>query len=672
MELLGEGSVKSLYWDERHPKLVCMRFSDRVSVFDYGSLPESIPFKGNSLERSARAFFNLFAKNGIPTAFDVAATDKEKNGIYLSAARGGKFLKDHSATLEFIPLEVIFRWGVPEGSSLIKRGFKQGEKFTKPLVEFTTKLESADRLLEKSEATELAGGTERFRRLEAFAENLATLLRDHLKKIGLELWDGKIECAWDTAKSEVVMVDTLGPDELRVTLPGLARIPLSKELLRRWLSETSWSYSIRQAKEKDARDWKKDLSLPPRLGDWRVERFATLYQAFAQSLEDESSEALWNWVRKEKSAPKVYVLGGGGREAALRWRLEVEGCELCSDPKSADAVWVSMDADLATGKVNEWQAARLWTYGPLKEAAQIEWSKLCGREVAEKSGIRVPKTSEDLKSFGGTETPVVKKDGLAAGKGVVVPQSRAELENTVKEWSAEGAKLLFEEKLKGPEASAFFAVSTGYYGSKVRLLGTAQDFKRRFAGDEGPNTGGMGAYCPSEIVAEEDLKILRTWAEATAQTLGARGIPYHGILYLGLMKDESKGWVLLEYNARFGDPETQALVMHWPREKQVLRTLLGLSVEDVEYKAQSESQVVCLALVRPEYPAPAPQDFKLPEWKFSGDKETALFRAQSLGGRVAYLVASGASRLEAGDKIFQAFVSSPWKNLLDWRRDILP
>ncbi len=672
MELLGEGSVKTLYWDPKYPDLIRLSFSDRVSVFDYGALPESIPEKGKALERSAIAFFDILEEKGLATAYAREATQKENKGLYLRAAQGGKFLKDQKSPLQFIPLEVIFRWGVPDGSSLIRRGYTRGEQFETPLIEFTTKLESSDRLLEADEAQFLAGGDQRFFALQQYATQVAIVIRDALKQMGLHLWDGKIECAWNEDTEEIVLVDSLGPDELRVTLPGLDRVPLSKELLRRWLSETSWSFAIKKAKESSEGDWKKNLALPPRLGEWRVDRFAGLYQAFAQSLEARKSEPIWNWLRNENIKPKVMVLGGGGREAALRWRLSLEGCEFVQDSKEADAVLVSMDSDLANAKVNELSRDRVWTFGPTREASQIEWSKLFGREIARKAGLKIPFVSEDLEAFPPEALPVLKKDGLAAGKGVLVPQNRDELLDVYEQWKEESSKILFEERCSGPEASAFFSVSSGYYGLKVRFLGTAQDFKRRFAGDEGPNTGGMGAYAPHEIFTPDDVEQMRIWATATAHVLAQRGISYHGIVYLGLMKDPEKGWVLLEYNARFGDPETQALVMMWPREKQILRTLLGLSIDDSEFSSDQDESIVCLALVRPEYPSPAPRDFQLAPWDFKSTENVNLFRSESQGGRVAYLVAKAKSRIEAGDHLFQALVESPWKDSLDWRRDILP
>jgi phosphoribosylamine--glycine ligase len=671
MSLLGRGSSKDLYSVPLFPEAVAFEFSDRVSVFDYGALADAIPGKGKALERSALHFFRLFEKAGLKTAFDAEASEKNARCV-LRRASHPKFPGAEASPLKFIPLEVIFRWGVVPGASLLKRdpSLKPYQRFEKPLVEFSTKLESSDRMVNDAEAAEIAGDALLIARLRAYAETSAKLLRENLKGSGLELWDGKIECAVDTRTGEILLVDALTLDEMRVTIPGLESIPLSKELLRQWLGSTLWAWEVGEAKKSFGDAWRSKVSPPPRLGAWRLQRLAGLYDAFAKSLELGKSVPLMDWARGEGAKPKVFVMGTGGRETALRWRLSREGCEVVDDPRGADAVWISQDADLADGVVDRLDAEGVWTYGPRKNAAKLEWSKAFGREIAAKAGVASPgysTQSDDLRSF--SRPPVVKYDGLAAGKGVVVPKTWEEAESAVQKLGTRGS-LVLEEQLTGFEASAFFAVETGSSGVKCRFLGTARDFKRRYPHDEGPNTGGMGAHAPHAEVTAADIALFSEWARATALEVAKSGVPFRGILYLGLLKDKSQGWKLLEYNARFGDPETQALMLAWP-DAAVLRPLLQLDLKAPPESVGCARSAVCLALVRQEYPEAAPA-IEIPSWDFPEREGRVLFRSGSLKGRVAYVVGAGQDLLSAGDAVFEAVVDSPWKNLLDWRADILP
>jgi len=671
MKLLGRGSSKDLLAIPGNPDVVGFEFSDRVSVFDYGALADSIPGKGKALERSALHFFRRFESAGLKTAFRSELS--AQHGIcVLERVAHPKFPGAESSPLRFLPLEVIFRWGVVPGSSLLKRepSLAPYARFGTPRVEFSTKLESSDRMLDDAEAAELAGGADILDRLRDYAQKSALFLHAELRAAGLELWDGKIECALDSRTGEIVLVDALTLDEMRVTLPGLESVPLSKELLRQWLGATVWAWEVTQSKKLNGDGWRAKVAPPPRLGAWRVNRLQGLYAAFSDALESGKSTALLNWARADSVRPKVFVMGVGGRETALRWRLAREGCEVVDDPKGADTVWISQDADLAEGVVDRLDGEGVWTYGPRKNAARLEWSKAFGREIADKAGVSAPGYStkpEDLRCF--AHPPVVKFDGLAAGKGVVVPKTWDEAESSIAKLGQRGS-LVLEEQLSGFEASAFYAVETGGSGVKCRFLGTARDFKRRFPHDEGPNTGGMGAHAPHPELSAEDLKLFGDWAQRTAEEVARSGAPFRGILYLGLLKDKTQGWKLLEYNARFGDPETQALVLSWP-DSPVLRSMLQLDLKAPVAQVTAARSAVCLALVRQEYPDAAPA-LEIPAWTFPETPDRVLFRSGSLKGRVAYVVGAGETLLAAGDAVFESVVESPWKNLLDWRADILP
>lgn len=662
-------------------------FSDRISVFDYGPLPDEIPAKGINLESMARHFEELFLANQIDSAYD-ATLSEEFSSFVVRATGGATKIKNpqgnlRSPNLKFVPLECIFRFGVPEGSSAQIRypKLKIGQIFSEPMVEFSTKLEKFDRYLatpaEIQEHSQL--NTEELSALPKFVEKVALVLKNFLNEIGLVLWDGKIEVAWNSQKKKFCLVDAVTLDELRVTLRGLDRVPLSKELARQWLGATRWGQELLETKKRGLpvdKNLKEILSVaPPKLGNWRLQTLSGLYASFAETVKCKNSQPLWAWVRGEFSpAPRVFVSSGGGREEALKWRLQKEGAIVVSSSDEADAALVSLDAELEKGLVNEFQSDRKWIWAPTREASRIEWSKIFGRQIASEAGIPIPKISTKTSDADPAKStfsspPVVKFDGLAAGKGVVVPESWEEVEKAFSEFSKKG-DVLFEERLKGPEASVFFAVT----GEGVRFLGSAQDFKRRLAGDQGPNTGGMGAYVPSPHETPENIQVWKEWAESTVRVLRSKRIVYEGILYLGVIKDFKKGWMLIEYNARPGDPETQGLVVLWPQHERVLLSCLGLDLvrpRDLDFSELGHS--VTLALVHPSYPSSDSKSLDLPSWtlKEESDQQVLLFKTSSKTGRLGYLVGRASTRFEAGDQIFRTLIESPWKTRVEWRADIL-
>jgi phosphoribosylamine---glycine ligase len=676
---IAQGSNKEVYEVQGASDLIAFRFTDRVSVFDFGAIPELIPDRGLNLMRFAHVLQSHLSEAGVPSAFDAKASEA-LGCLVMRKAEGSRWsILKKKDSLEFIPLEVIFRWGAPRGSSLLKRrnDIRPGEMFSEPMIEFSTKLEDQDRLLSTSEANQLLPKNVTLERVRDFATKVAEILNVYFNKLGIVLWDGKIELACD-AKGQIILVDAVTPDELRLTLPGRAAVPLSKELLRFWLAKTYWAFEIEEAKANGGRNWKSEVELPPRLNIWRIDRISKLYQCLADTVVKRNVGPILDWMRGEDYLPKVHVTGSGGREAALKRRLAAEGVSLVEDPMRADTVIVSTDGDLANGRVNELRKMGVWTYGPSREAAKIEWSKETGRLIAQRANVPIPhyvvvsKESEIEKALSFIPgVPVVKFDGLAAGKGVVVPATRAEALTAAKKWLRQGPVLL-EERWAGVEASVFYAINSSRE-IEVRYLGCAKDFKRRFLGDEGPNTGGMGAYAPHPDVTDEDILLFSEWARSTAEVLRKNKTPFNGVLYLGLMKDEKKGWGLIEYNARFGDPETQAVLSLWDPSKRVLRYLLQLDISmELPAFISEESKALCLSLVRPEYPEAAP-NVEFPEWKLpeNDEQQLVLYENESKTGRVGYLVAQDTDFLRAGDRVFQALVESPWKDLVEWRSDIL-
>jgi phosphoribosylaminoimidazole-succinocarboxamide synthase len=676
-ELVGQGSNKNIYKLAEHPQYLLFEFSSRISVFDVGALPYEIPLRDKNLERFALAVAQHLQSCGVPQAWDAELSQQHKGYVQRAVAHE-KFPAIADTDLIFIPLEVILRWGVPVGSSLAKDPQSPhyqapNTRFQKAKIDYTTKLESQDRPLSFEEAQSLCPQGVVLEKLENFVMAAAAHLKEFLHQKGLEIWDVKFELAWDSQKKQFLLVDALTPDEMRLTFKGIDKIPLSKELLRFWLRQTYWYEELALQKKSNVTSWKKSLQPPPTLGPWRTQFLSRLYLGLAELLTNSDSKELLSLLRGEGPRPRVCVLGSGGRELALRWRLEKENCEITSEAQQADAVFVSLDADLAAGVADALRAESLWVFGPSQKASRLEWSKIFGREVAVQAQVPCPRYSINKNDFThDKELPVIKMDALAAGKGVFLAETQESFDAIISDLEKQKISYYFEERCAGPEASVFFVIERDAWGRVVpRYLGSAKDFKRRFLGDEGPNTGGMGAYAPHPDLEPKEIEIFKTYALQTALEMEKRGEPYRGILYLGLMKDRHKGWVLIEYNARFGDPETQALVQVWSEEIPVARSLLQLSpLTQISEVSDNESRALCLSLVHPEYPK-ACEALDLPTWKPEEQDDIKVFLTPSRTGRIAYMVGKGATHFEAGDRIFDVLLASPWKDILEWRTDIL-
>jgi len=293
----------------------------------------------------------------------------------------------------------------------------------------------------------------------------------------------------------------------------------------------------------------------------------------------------------------VLVLGSGAREHALAWRLARDGgvrsvriapgnggtaavAESVSDiditdplavvrhatRERYDLVVIGPEAPLAAGVADELISARVPTFGPMRAAARLESSKAFAKRQMERAGVPTAAsatfTDPDAALAhvrAGGRPPVVKADWLAAGKGVVVPESVEEAEDAVRqlfESVAPGARVVLEERLAGPEVSVFALVSDG----TIVPLGAACDYKRLGDGDAGPNTGGMGAYTPVPWFGAPALeRAAAEIFEPIAWRMARDGFPYRGVLYAGLMLTDA-GLMVLEFNARFGDPEAQVLL----------------------------------------------------------------------------------------------------------------
>ena len=291
----------------------------------------------------------------------------------------------------------------------------------------------------------------------------------------------------------------------------------------------------------------------------------------------------------------ILLIGSGGREHALAWKIaaSAELAKLWCAPGNAgiareaecialdvadhaavaafckankvDLVVVGPEAPLAAGIVDDLAAAGIKAFGPSKAASQLESSKGFTKDLCKANNIPTAayerfKDAAAAKAYVHAQGApiVVKADGLAAGKGVVVAMTLAEADAALNAlFSSAGAEAVIEEFMEGEEASFFVLCD----GDHALPLATAQDHKRAFDGDKGPNTGGMGAYSPAPVMT--DAMIARTMDEIIRPTLRAmkdKGMPYKGVLFAGLMIT-AEGPKLIEYNVRFGDPETQVLMM---------------------------------------------------------------------------------------------------------------
>jgi phosphoribosylamine--glycine ligase len=331
---------------------------------------------------------------------------------------------------------------------------------------------------------------------------------------------------------------------------------------------------------------------------------------------------------------KVLLIGSGGREHALAWKLaqsprltklyaapgnpgiaahaelvdldplHIEAIVAFARSENVGLVVVGPEQPLVSGLADQLRADGVLVFGPSKAAAQLEGSKGFTKDLCARADIptaayarfsNLPSAQAGLARFG---LPVViKADGLAAGKGVVIAQTDEEAQMALRDmfggsFGGAGAEVVIEEFLEGEEAS-FFALTDG----KTAIpFGSAQDHKRVGEGDTGPNTGGMGAYSPAPVLTPAlQARVMREIIQPTVRTMATAGMPYSGVLYAGLMLT-ADGPKLIEYNARFGDPETQVLMPRF--EGDLIDLMLAVAEERLaEIPLPSLSPRVALTVV---------------------------------------------------------------------------
>ncbi|HWV19639.1 MAG TPA: phosphoribosylamine--glycine ligase [Devosia sp.] len=413
---------------------------------------------------------------------------------------------------------------------------------------------------------------------------------------------------------------------------------------------------------------------------------------------------------------RVLVIGSGGREHALAWKIAQSpkltklfvmpgngGTEAIAEnlpvditdhaaviaaakAQNIDFVVVGPDAQVVAGLGDDMRAAGFTCFCPSKEAGQLEGSKsftkaLCDEfDIPTASYARFEDEASALAYIYTQGAPIViKADGLAAGKGVTVAMSVEEAEEAIIDcfsgaFGASGAAVVIEEFMEGEEVSLFVLCD----GKTLLPLTTAQDHKRAFDGDTGPNTGGMGAYSPAPVMTEEQYAFAMTHiVEPTARGLAQRGTPYQGVLYAGLMLTD-QGPKLVEYNARFGDPETQVMMMRMESDLLPLlhATATGtLGGHDVVWK---DAYALTVIMATRGYPGDYGKGSEINGADGLDTDDLTVFHAGTKrdggrllanGGRVLNITALGNSVREAQSRAYRGVDAVDWPEGFS-RRDI--
>jgi phosphoribosylamine--glycine ligase len=395
---------------------------------------------------------------------------------------------------------------------------------------------------------------------------------------------------------------------------------------------------------------------------------------------------------------KLLVIGGGGREHALVWKLaqsprvekifcapgnpgiaplaqpvhlkidQVDALLLFAETERIDLTIVGPEQPLALGLVDRFEAAGLPVFGPRCAAAEIETSKVFSKALMEKYAIPTAKAQvlslqEARQQLAGWRYPIVLKvDGLAAGKGVVIPQDCVEAEAALAFFESLGdaaARVVVEEYLEGVETS-FFVVTDG---QAVIPLASAKDHKTIFDNNLGPNTGGMGAVSPSpHLTPGLQSEIMRTIAVPTVAGMAKEGRAYCGVLYIGLMLT-ARGPYVLEFNARLGDPEAQAILARLETDwLEVIEATLERRLDTLQLQWRDPA-AVCVVLASAGYPTTSRSGDPITGLEQVDSPDTIVFHAGSAqrgeeivtsGGRVLGITARGPDVAEARRRAYAA------------------
>jgi len=417
---------------------------------------------------------------------------------------------------------------------------------------------------------------------------------------------------------------------------------------------------------------------------------------------------------------KVLVIGNGGREHALAWKLSqspkctevfvapgnpgtaseanisnvdikvenIEGLVAFAKDNDIALTIVGPEVPLVMGVVDAFEAVGLRCFGPSQAAAELEASKSFTKDFLARHKIptadyqvftEVEPAAAYIKQQGAPI--VVKADGLAAGKGVIVAETEQQAIDAVEDmlsgnaFGDAGSRVVIEEFMVGEEASFIVMVD----GENILPLATSQDHKARDNGDQGPNTGGMGAYSPAPVVTDSVYqRIMQQVIEPTVKGMAADGRPYTGFLYAGVMIDEAGAPKVVEYNCRFGDPETQPILMRLQSDLVMLCEAAldkRLNEVDVNWDSRAAIGVVMAAGGYPEQYRKGDEITGIEDAESNGNKVFHAGTASSdgkvvtAGGRVLCVTALGNSVAEAQASAYQSLQQINWKDAY-FRTDI--
>lgn len=413
---------------------------------------------------------------------------------------------------------------------------------------------------------------------------------------------------------------------------------------------------------------------------------------------------------------KILVVGGGGREHAICWKLsneadvekiycapgnagisnvaecinigdsDIEALVKFAKENKIDLTIVGPEVPLVAGIVDEFEKENLKVFGPNRKCAQLEGSKAFSKEFMIRHNLPTAKYKEytdldkaiaEIDEFG--YPVVIKADGLAAGKGVVIPENREDAIETLKEMMADhkfghaGDKIVIEEFLTGVETSILAFVDN----HTIVPMVSAKDHKKVFEGETGLNTGGMGTFSPSEIYTDELAKeIQEKILDKTLEGFKKDNLDYKGILFVGLMITED-GPKVLEYNVRFGDPETQSVLFRLNTDlNKIMTAIIDNNLKNIEIN-YSKEEAICVMLTSGGYPE-AYEKGKVITGLENLDSDIVVFHSGTKfngkdivtnGGRVIGITTKGSSVKEASDKVYENIKKINFEGM-HYRKDI--
>jgi phosphoribosylamine--glycine ligase len=403
--------------------------------------------------------------------------------------------------------------------------------------------------------------------------------------------------------------------------------------------------------------------------------------------------ALARKISESKKLSKLYVAPGNGGISEIAELIDIKAEEIekladFAQDNEIDLTVVGPEAPLVKGIVDLFESRNLKIFGPNQAAASLEASKVFTKDLCKKYDIptadyQVFDDAEKAKAYiDKCDKPqVIKADGLAAGKGVVVASNRCEAKEAIdlimrdKAFGEAGKRVTIEERLYGQEASILVLCD----GEDICPLATSQDHKQIYDEDRGPNTGGMGAYSPAPVI-NDDLyqQVLSKIIRPSIYALKEEGINYKGVLYAGLMLTE-KGPMLLEYNVRFGDPETQAVLTRVKNDfLEAIEAIVDGKLSEIEMKWDARN-CLCVVLASGGYPGKYEKGKEIEGLK-KANKEKDIFvyhagtkkednKYYTNGGRVLGVTALGEDINKAIDKAYKAVELISFDNMY-YRKDI--